>query len=80
MVYWAEDDLGVIDEIDMLGDVFCDLHRCEVSVYIIPSYQPDRALKRRAIQFVEDAHQDCLLMFYYAGHTFLNPGRPNAPI
>jgi len=41
MVYWAEDDLGVIDEIDMLGDVFCDLHQYEVSVYIIPSYQTD---------------------------------------
>ena len=64
----------------MLGDVFCELYRYEVSVYLILSYRPDCALNRRVIQFVEEALQDSLLIFYYAGHTFLNPDRPNALI
>jgi hypothetical protein len=79
-VYWDADDLGVVEEVEVLKHVFSDLYNFDVSKYEIPSHQPDRALKRRVLDFVEQDHQDTLLIFYYAGHAFINPNRHDAPI
>jgi hypothetical protein len=69
-----------MEEIDILSHVFADLYHFEVAEYIIPDYQPDRALKRRVIDFVEDDRHDTLLIFYYAGHASLNPNRSDSPV
>jgi hypothetical protein len=83
LTQWAADDLGVSRELDMLRRVFVDFYRFDVSIYMIPNHQPDRALKRQVIEFidvVDDDQQDILLIFYYAGHAFLNPTRHDSPL
>lgn len=80
MTHWEADDLGVMEEIRILSHVFADLYHFEVDEYAIPEYQPDRALKRRVIEFVEDDQCDTLLIFYYAGHASLSPNRSDSPI
>jgi hypothetical protein len=72
---WDADDLGVIKEVRALEHVFIDFYRFDVSTYIIPSHHPDRALTRQAIEFVDSALKDTLLIFYYAGHASMNPYR-----
>jgi len=79
MTHWEADDLGVTREVDILSHVFADLYRFGVADYTIPNYQPDRALKRRVIDFVDDDQQDTLLIFYYAGHASLSPNRSGFP-
>jgi hypothetical protein len=80
LTHWAADDLGVRNEVRLLEHVFSDLYRYNVSIYSIPNHQPDRALKRRVIEFVDDDQQDTLLIFYYAGHAFLNPSRHDVTV
>lgn len=83
LTQWAADDLGVGREVDMLRRVFVDIYRFDVSIYRIPNHQPDRALKRQVINFIDVTHEDqedVLLVFYYAGHTFLNPTRYDSPV
>jgi hypothetical protein len=72
---WNADDLGVIKEVRALEHVFIDFYGFDVSTYIIPSHHPGRALTRQAIEFVDSALKDTLLIFYYAGHASMNPYR-----
>jgi hypothetical protein len=72
---WDADDLGVAQEVNTLEHVFIDFYRYDVSTYTIPIHHPDRALTRRVIEFVESAKKDTLLIFYYAGHAYINPNR-----
>jgi hypothetical protein len=80
LVRWESDDLGVAREIEILKQVFSDLYGYDVSQYAIPDHHPDWALKRRVLDFVEGDRKGNLLIFYYAGHAFLNPNRHDAPI
>jgi len=80
LVYWEADDLGVLREIGILKHVFSDLFFYDVSQYAIPNHCPDRSLKRRVLDFVEGDCKDTLLIFYYAGHAFINTNRHDAPV
>jgi hypothetical protein len=40
MTHWQADDLGVVEEINVLSHVFADLYHFDVAVYNIPDYQP----------------------------------------
>jgi hypothetical protein len=72
---WDADDLGVIKEVRALEHVLVDFYRFDVLTYIIPSHHPDRAFTRQAIEFVDSALTDTLLIFYYAGHASMNPNK-----
>jgi hypothetical protein len=72
LLFWKDDDLGVVLEIKRLRHVFRDMYNFQVQEYQIPSSKPDRALKPRLSEFLN--HQDVdgkdnLLILYYGGHA-----------
>ena len=69
LLSWAEDDLGVAHEIRGLRHVFRDLYKFEVQEYQIPSLKPDKALKRRVSDFLDNDDKDNLFVIYYGGHA-----------
>ncbi|KAF8856020.1 hypothetical protein BDZ45DRAFT_804520 [Acephala macrosclerotiorum] len=82
MISWEGDDLGVWQEIVPLRTVFEEKYHFQVEEYKIPSIdQPDRALKRRSIEFLDSVDkQDTLLIVYYAGHARKAPDASTAPL
>jgi hypothetical protein len=69
LLSWEKDDLGVDSEIAELGKVFSKMYKFQVERYYIPNLKPDRALKRRMIEFLEYESKDTLFIVYYAGHA-----------
>ncbi|KAL2072072.1 hypothetical protein VTL71DRAFT_11415 [Oculimacula yallundae] len=80
LLKWKDDDLGVETELKDLGQVFGDLFHYGVDMFDIPSEKPDKALKRRVFDFLENDGEDTLLILYYAGHAKLSVQANEAPV
>ncbi|KAH8884958.1 hypothetical protein GQ53DRAFT_879199 [Thozetella sp. PMI_491] len=74
LLHWDEDDLGVKEEVRDLEATFRELYHYHTESWQIRSEKPDRELKKKILQFVEEYEsEDTLLIVYYAGHA-----RPNS--
>ncbi|PVH71184.1 hypothetical protein DL98DRAFT_660783 [Cadophora sp. DSE1049] len=80
LLKWEDDDLGVETELKDLGHVFSDLFHYGVDVFDIPSEKPDKALKRRVFDFLENDGEETLLILYYAGHARSSIQANEAPV
>ncbi|KAG4439224.1 hypothetical protein IFR05_005315 [Cadophora sp. M221] len=80
LLKWQDDDLGVETELKDLGHVFADLFHFGVDIFDIPSDKPDKALKRRVFDFLDNDGDETLLILYYAGHATSNIQANEAPI
>ncbi|KAH9213693.1 hypothetical protein DL95DRAFT_524350 [Leptodontidium sp. 2 PMI_412] len=80
LLKWQDDDLGVETELKDLGHVFADLFHFGVDVFDIPSDKPDKALKRRVFDFLDNDGDETLLILYYAGHATSNIQANEAPV
>jgi hypothetical protein len=69
LLSWQTDDLRVEGEIVGLQHVFRDRFNFQVESYQIPSLKPDKALKRRVLEFLDFDGKDTLLVVYYGGHA-----------
>jgi hypothetical protein len=69
LLSWEADDLKVDQEIDPLRAVLADRYHFRVQEYKIPSVKPDKALKKRIFDFLEEEDSGTLLIVYYAGHA-----------
>jgi hypothetical protein len=69
LLSWVDDDLGVVREIGRLRHVLKVLYNFQVEEYEIPSLKPDRFLKRRISDFLDNDDKDNLLVVYYGGHA-----------
>ena len=69
LLRWEDDDLGVVTELEALRHVFEDLYGYGVQSYEIPGEKPDKALKRRVLDFLDFDEDGTLLVVYYAGHA-----------
>jgi hypothetical protein len=69
LLSWEADDLGVEAEIQPLRRVLEDRYHFGVQDYKIPSIKPDKALKKRIFDFLDEDDKDTLLIVYYAGHA-----------
>lgn len=76
LLSWEDDDLGVIDEVNDLQDVFRQTYNYETEVWKIPSKRAHNSLATRIVQFVADHDaRDSLLVLYYGGHGLMNDDR-----
>lgn len=80
LVSWEDDDLGVAKEVAELRNVFEHLYYYEVQVYRIPHAKPDKELKRRILDFLENDGEETLLILYYGGHAKKSPQSNELPI
>ena len=69
LISWKDDDLGVSKEVAELQHVFEDLYHYQVQTYQIPNVKPDKEMKRRMLEFLDNDRDDTLLILYYAGHA-----------
>ena len=69
LLSWEADDLNVDQEIEPLRAVLVDRYHFSVQHYKIPGVKPDKALKKRIYDFLEEDDKDTLLIVYYAGHA-----------
>ena len=79
LLYWEDDDLGVVDEVKGLESTFRDVYNYNTEIWRIGDTKPDRSLKIKLGKFCEDYdNQGNLLILYYAGHARANdaPGQP----
>ena len=76
LLSWAEDDLGVLVELDRLARVFTELYDFCTEKWLIPSDDSHGELGDRLRAFTKThAQENVLLIVYYGGHGFLNDYR-----
>ena len=77
LLSWEDDDLGVVDEVVELEDVFRKDYGCEtVERWEIPSLKPYSNLEDKLYLFRKNYSScDNLLIVYYAGHGYLDYSR-----
>ncbi|MCJ1330704.1 hypothetical protein MMC10_007390 [Thelotrema lepadinum] len=80
LVRWEEDDLGTVNEINDLDNVFKDLYNYQTEQYLIPSRSSANELEGALVDF-KRAHDsdDNLLVLYYGGHGALEASPSNRP-
>ena len=77
LLSWEDDDLGVVDEVVELEDVFRKDYGCQtVERWEIPSLKPYSNLEDKLYLFKKNySSSDNLLIVYYAGHGYLDYSR-----
>jgi hypothetical protein len=77
MMRWAQDDLGVAQELDTLASVFQDEYGFNVEEWKILADKKSHAnLMQKALDFLADYDsEDNLFILYYAGHGFIKQDR-----
>ena len=77
LLSWEDDDLGVVDEVVELEDVFRKAYGCQtVRRWEIPSLKPYSKLEDQLYRFRKKySSSDNLLIVYYAGHGYLDYSR-----
>ena len=69
-MYWAEDSLGVVSEVELLRTLLRDTYHYETEDFAIPNTRAQRATLDRILDFKDEyADPDHLLIVYYAGHA-----------
>jgi len=70
LLQWENDDLGVSAELKELEDMFRCLYRYNTERWSIPAQKPDRSLKKKITEFIDEYEgPDTLLIVYYGGHA-----------
>ncbi len=76
LLSWEDDDLGVIDEVNDLQDVFRQSYNYKTDMWKIPGTRSHNSLATRILQFLADYEaKDSLLIVYYGGHGLMNDDR-----
>jgi Caspase domain len=77
MMRWAQDDLGVAQELNTLATIFQDQYGFNVEEWKIPADKKSHTgLMQKALDFLDDYDsEDNLFILYYAGHGFINQDR-----
>lgn len=76
LLSWEDDNLGVVNEIDELYDVFRQIYHFEVERWSIPSKRSHNTLAAKLLGFLADYEsKDNLLIVYYGGHGSMNDDR-----
>ncbi|KAL8996885.1 MAG: hypothetical protein Q9169_003696 [Polycauliona sp. 2 TL-2023] len=68
LLRWAADNLGVIEEVTKLRDLFRDRFNFAVEIWDIPSEDPEDELTAKILQFRKGRGRGSLILLYYAGH------------
>ena len=76
LLSWEDDNLGVVDEVIELRDVFRVMYGFETETWRIPSERSHNSLAAKILRFL-DVHEskDNLLIVYYGGHGEMNDDR-----
>src|ERR1700722_6944981 len=77
MLKWADDDLGVTNELAQLRDVFDQSYNFDTEIWDIPGQNPDRELSYKIYSWrdryckpsLTEGQQLPLLILYYGGHA-----------
>lgn len=76
LLSWEDDNLGVIEEIAQLADVFHDTYHFDVERWKIPSDRSHNSLATKILGFLNDHESgESLLIVYYGGHGSMNDDR-----
>lgn len=76
LLSWEDDNLGVVAEIDELGDVLRSLYGFETETWKIPSQRSHISLAAKILGFLNDYEsKENLLIVYYGGHGEINDDR-----
>jgi hypothetical protein len=77
MMRWAQDNLGVAQELNILANLFQDEYGFNVEEWKIPADKTSHTnLMQKALDFLGDYDsEDNLFILYYAGHGFINQDR-----
>ncbi|KAL8791586.1 MAG: hypothetical protein Q9195_005850 [Heterodermia aff. obscurata] len=76
LLSWEDDNLGVVDEVKELGDVFRSLYGFTTETWKIPSKRSHNSLAAKILGFLDDHEsKDNLLIVYYGGHGEMNDDR-----
>src|SRR5450432_1451794 len=76
LLSWEEDNLGVLEEVLELQDIFRRLYGFETDKWKIPSHKSHNSLAGKLLKFVDDYDdKDNLLIVYYGGHGGMDDDR-----
>jgi hypothetical protein len=69
LLWWEDDDLGCVAEIDRFGDLLDQKYGYSVEKWGIPTDRSYRELSDKVRQFESESRgKDDLLLVYYGGH------------
>jgi hypothetical protein len=75
-----EKDSGVMEDVKVIGDLFRDVYKYDVTEFAIPStgdYEAKKAFLMRIAQLYAMCETDGLLVIYYCGHGFTRKVAPD---
>ena len=76
LIRWKDDEDGVIEEMDQLGEVLERFYDAKVDSFDIPSFSSEEALVARLQSFMQMySKEGNLLIVYYAGHGCVVDGQ-----
>ena len=76
LLSWEDDNLGVINEVTELEDVFRQCYSFGTEEWKIPSKRPHNTLASKILEFSNNYEgKDSLLIVYYGGHGLMNDDR-----
>ena len=76
LLSWANDDLGVFEEISELDGAFTSVYGYATEQWRIPSTRSHNSLAKQLTEFLERYEsEDNLLIVYYGGHGRMNDNR-----
>jgi len=73
LLSWADDDLGVIKELEELNQLFKTTFNFTTHTWTIPSEESEYELMREVMNFRQGKNQGDLIILYYGGHAGGNP-------
>lgn len=68
LLRWADDNLGVIQEVTKLRDLLQSRFHFSAEIWDIPSDDPEDELTRKILLLRKGKQSDSLIILYYAGH------------
>ncbi|KAI9742518.1 MAG: hypothetical protein M1835_003057, partial [Candelina submexicana] len=76
LLYWEDDNLGCVTEVDELDQVCQNIYHFTTKVYRIPSEKSHNRLNSEIARFIAEYDDKAnLLLVYYGGHGWINADR-----
>lgn len=73
LLRWATDDLGVLEELEKLNNVFRSMFKFTTRTWDIPTQDSEYELMREIMNFRKGKRPGDLMILYYGGHAGGNP-------
>jgi hypothetical protein len=75
LIYWEDGNNDFYEQLQKLGKKLKSSYSYSVEEYALQSEEPYRTLNKKLTDFLDNGHENALLIIYYGGHGGINKDR-----